>query len=56
MQDFQGIKVMPFASGQQRRFLWAKHPEIARRWADEEKKKKSFKKKRRKHVSNSAKT
>jgi hypothetical protein len=26
---------MPFKSEKQRRFLWAKHPEIAKRWADE---------------------
>ena len=25
---------MPFQSEKQRRFLWAKHPEIARRWTD----------------------
>ena len=25
----------PFVSESQRRFLWAKHPEIAKRWADE---------------------
>ncbi len=25
----------PFQSESQRRFLWAKHPEIAKRWADE---------------------
>ena len=24
---------MPFQSEAQRRFLWAKHPEIAQRWA-----------------------
>lgn len=24
---------MPFKSEKQRRFMWAKHPEIARRWA-----------------------
>jgi hypothetical protein len=29
---------MPFASESQRRFLWAKHPKIAKKWADEEKK------------------
>jgi hypothetical protein len=27
---------MPFRSEAQRRFLWARHPEIARKWADEE--------------------
>ncbi len=26
---------MPFQSEAQRRFLWAKHPDIAQRWADE---------------------
>lgn len=26
---------MPFKSPAQRRFLWAKHPEIARRWESE---------------------
>lgn len=26
---------MPFRSEKQRRFLWAEHPDIARRWADE---------------------
>lgn len=26
---------MPFRSEAQRRFLWAKHPDIARRWTDE---------------------
>lgn len=31
---------MPFRSEKQRRFLWAKHPEIARRWAHEYKNKK----------------
>lgn len=25
---------MPFKSEQQRRLMWAKHPQIARRWAD----------------------
>ena len=25
---------MPFKSESQRRFLWAKHPEIAKKWAD----------------------
>jgi hypothetical protein len=27
---------MPFDSEKQRRYLWARHPEIAKRWADEE--------------------
>lgn len=26
---------MPFQSEAQRRLMWAKHPEIAKRWADE---------------------
>ena len=26
---------MPFKSENQRRFLWAKHPEIAKKWTDE---------------------
>jgi hypothetical protein len=26
---------MPFKSEAQRRLLWAKHPDIAQRWADE---------------------
>ena len=26
---------MPFKSEKQRRFLWSKHPEIARRWSKE---------------------
>ena len=38
---------MPFASEKQRRYLWAKEPDIARRWTDKygskPKKKKSFK-------------
>jgi hypothetical protein len=25
---------MPFKSGKQRKFLWAKHPKIARKWAE----------------------
>lgn len=25
---------MPFQSEAQRRYLWAKHPDIAKRWAD----------------------
>ena len=28
---------MPFKSEKQRRYMWANHPEIAQRWADEEK-------------------
>jgi hypothetical protein len=26
---------MPFASEKQRRFLWAKHPDLAKRWTAE---------------------
>lgn len=25
---------MPFRSEQQRKFMWAKHPEIAKKWTD----------------------
>jgi len=25
---------MPFVSDRQRRFMWARHPDIARRWTD----------------------
>jgi hypothetical protein len=25
---------MPFRSERQRKFMWAKHPDIARRWSD----------------------
>jgi hypothetical protein len=28
---------MPFQSEKQRRFMWANHPKIAQRWADEQK-------------------
>lgn len=38
---------MPFKSEKQRRFLWARHPNIARKWAHEEKK--MFAKERREH-------
>jgi hypothetical protein len=31
---------MPFKSAKQRRFMFAKHPKIARRWANEAKRKK----------------
>lgn len=46
---------MPFKSEKQRRFMYAKHPEIAKRWSEEEEKmkkhksskaKKSFKKRK----------
>lgn len=30
---------MPFRSEAQRRLMWARHPEIAKRWADEQKRK-----------------
>lgn len=26
---------MPFQSEAQRRFLWAKHPDVAKKWSDE---------------------
>jgi hypothetical protein len=29
---------MPFTSEAQRRFMWATHPDIAQRWANEDKK------------------
>lgn len=32
---------MPFRSERQRRYLFRNHPEMAKRWADEEKRKKS---------------
>ena len=32
---------MPFESEKQRRFMWAKHPEIAKKWAHGEHSKKS---------------
>lgn len=41
---------MPFKSEKQRRFMWAKHPEIAQRWADEAKAGKKPKKKHRRSV------
>lgn len=34
---------MPFKSEKQRRFMWANHPGIARRWANEAKRKKKKK-------------
>ena len=39
---------MPFKSEKQRRFMWAKHPEIARKWSEKygSKAKTSKKKKR----------
>jgi len=47
---------MPFKSEKQRRYMWAKHPEIARRWTEKygsdiqpsnkKKKKKSFTKRK----------
>jgi hypothetical protein len=43
---------VPFKSEAQRRHLWAKHPEIAQRWADEAHKKVAealVKRKRKKH-------
>lgn len=47
---------MPFKSEKQRRLMWAKHPDIAQRWADEAKgKRKAVKKSatRRKKAGNS---
>jgi len=32
---------MPFASEKQRKFMWAKHPRIAKRWAHEAKRRRS---------------
>jgi hypothetical protein len=37
---------MPFKSERQRRFMWAKHPKIARRWANEAKRKGGGRKKK----------
>ena len=39
---------MPFKSERQRRYLHAKHPQIAARWEKEAKKGKTHKKKRKK--------
>lgn len=39
---------MPFKSEKQRRFMWANHPRIAQRWANEAKKKRKTRKKRKK--------
>jgi len=38
---------MPFKSEKQRRYMWAKHPEIAKRWEEEEKNRKKRKKSKR---------
>lgn len=38
-QKSKGWKIMPFSSDKQRRFMFARHPKIARKWADEEKQK-----------------
>jgi len=32
---------MPFKSERQRKYMWAKHPKIAKRWAHEKPKKKA---------------
>jgi hypothetical protein len=40
---------MPFRSEAQRKFLWAKHPDIAQRWADEYGSKPKKKKKAKGH-------
>jgi hypothetical protein len=37
--DRRGVVLMPFKSERQRRMMWAQHPEIAKRWADEQKRK-----------------
>lgn len=39
---------MPFRSEKQRRFMWSKHPEIAKRWASEAKGKKGRKARKKK--------
>jgi hypothetical protein len=36
---------MPFKSEKQRKFMYAQHPEIAKKWSKEEDKKKKAKKK-----------
>lgn len=51
------VLIMPFRSQKQRKFLWANHPEIARRWSKDygstplsvayERKRKNRKKKRK---------
>jgi hypothetical protein len=46
---------MPFRSEKQRKYLWAKHPDIAKRWSDEygskpQPKKKTFKKRKKNGV------
>ena len=38
---------MPFKSERQRKYLHAKHPEIAKRWEAEEKRKKKRKRKKK---------
>jgi hypothetical protein len=42
---------MPFQSESQRRFLWAKHPDIAQKWVDEGAKSKGLPKHKRKKTS-----
>lgn len=42
---------MPFRSEKQRRFMWAKHPEIARRWSKKYGSKPVKKKKREKKMA-----
>lgn len=37
---------MPFQSEAQRKFMWAKHPDIAQRWVDEGAKSKGLPKKK----------
>ena len=42
---------MPFRSEAQRRFLWAKHPEIAKRWTKEHGSKPTGKKESRRQAA-----
>jgi len=40
---------MPFKSEKQRKYMWAKHPKIARRWAEEAKRALNNGKKKKHH-------
>jgi hypothetical protein len=40
--QFSGLDLMPFKSEKQRRFLWLKHPTVAKRWAHEYPKQKNL--------------
>jgi hypothetical protein len=42
-------RAMPFKSPKQRKFMYANHPDIAKRWSAEEKKHKTKKVKRKKN-------